>query len=38
MLSFVVWLQQHHLIEEAISARSAGFSFLKNEKKKDPVL
>lgn len=34
MLSFVVWLQQHHLIEEAISARSAGFSFLKNEKEK----
>ena len=34
--SFVVWLQQHHLIEEAISARSAGFSFLKNEKKKIP--
>lgn len=25
---------KHHLIEEAISARSAGFSFLKNEKKK----
>lgn len=34
MLSFFVWLQQHHLIEEVISARSAGFSFLKNEKKK----
>lgn len=31
MLSFFVWLQQHHLIEEAISARSIGFSFLKNE-------
>jgi hypothetical protein len=34
MLSFVVRLQQHHLIEEAISARSAGLSFLNNEKKK----
>jgi hypothetical protein len=31
MLSFVVWLQEHHLIEEAIFAE--GFSFLKNEKK-----
>lgn len=38
MLSFVVRLQQHHLIEEAISARSAGLSFINNEKKKDPVL
>lgn len=34
MLSFVVRLQQHHLIEEAISAGSAGFSFFKNEKKR----
>jgi hypothetical protein len=33
MLSFVVWLQEHHLIEEAIFAGSAGFSFLNNENK-----
>ena len=33
MLSFLVWLQQHYLIVEVISIRSAGLSFLKNEKK-----
>lgn len=31
ILSFFVWLRKHHLLEKVISARSAGFSFLKNE-------
>jgi len=28
---------KHHLIEEAISARSAGFSFLKNKNSKKKI-